>query len=370
METKPRITHLITSLKVGGAEALLVDLVQELHNDGYRNQVLYFYDGPNRLLLDKMGVETVRISGLFRLYDPIFFVRLVKMVRAFKPNVIHASLWSANLCARVVGRLLGIPVLCAIHSNTNLAGAGNRNSRFRTVIDRVLKYWASRYVLVSSQMDSTILPAKRTVVIQNGVRVGSLASSQKLMHSLDLKNKFVVGAVGRFCSVKNYALLLDSFALLNTKYRDTVLVLLGQGELETELKDQAKRFGIMDKVRFIHSNKAVDYYSLFDCFVMTSWEEGLSIALLEAMSFGVPPVVVKPEGVHEVIEHDTNGLLVGHHDKELIVQEIERLLVDPVLHRQIAMEAQQTIQHQFSFTKMVDCYKEQYAQLSNNFIDV
>ncbi|HJM69049.1 MAG TPA: glycosyltransferase [Candidatus Babeliales bacterium] len=363
MLRKKTIIHIITSLKVGGAEALLVELIKSLQVKGYHNEVIYFHDGPNRQCLEQLGIKPIKISGFIKLYDPVFFMRLVRTVKQLNPHVIHSSLWSANVFARLVGKILNIPILCAIHSQTNLATVGTKNSRFRTFIDRCLANWAQRYVLVSSQMDGAGLPQDKVVTIQNGVQRYQLTTTKNLPQELNIEEDcFVVGTVGRFSPVKNYSLLLKAFAVFHGFYNNSVLLLVGQGELEQQLRDEAVQFGIMDKVRFIRSNQATEYYPLFHCFVMTSWQEGLSIALLEAMSVGVPPVIVKSDGEHEVV-HSDNGILVDAYKPEILAASILRLAQNPEEQKKLGIAAARTIESEFSFSRMVEQYQREYDKL-------
>ncbi|OGB97586.1 hypothetical protein A3F06_03580 [candidate division TM6 bacterium RIFCSPHIGHO2_12_FULL_36_22] len=363
MPRKKTIVHIITSLKVGGAEALLVELVQALRAKNYHNEIIYFHDGPNRQCLEQLGFKTTQISGVIKLYDPIFFVRLIRIVKKLRPHVIHSSLWSANVCARLVGKLLRIPVLCAIHSQTNLATIGTKNSRFRSIIDKLLAHWAQCYVLVSSQMNGFGLPHEKVITIQNGVQLNKSTKNETLTKQFNTNNCFVVGSVGRFSLVKNYSLLLESFAVFLESYTNSVLLLVGQGELEQQLRKQAIQLGIATKVHFIKANKATEYYPLFHCFVMTSWQEGLSIALLEAMSAGVPPIIIKPDGKHEVVQSNNNGILVNVYESKSLAKSLLKLAQNPILQEKLGRAAALTIESEFSFSKMVEQYQREYDKL-------
>ena len=362
MENKPHILHCITSLKVGGAETVLVQLVQALQQDGYTNTVVYFYDGPNRPKLEQLGIKTVSISGWVTLYDPIFMFRLWRAIKAISPDIIHSSLWTANFCSRFIGKLLSIPVVCAIHSSTNLATQGTKNSSVRTYLDRALVNFARKYVLVSKSIPLSFIPASQHVVIQNGIQAVFIHKNITLEKELGItSDTFIIGTVGRFCAVKNYSLLLDSVALIQAKHDHVLLLMIGQGELESELKAQAQRLNL--GVKFIQSNRVQDYLPLFDCFVMTSWQEGLSIALLEAMSAGVPPVIIEPTGVHEVVEHNQNGLLVPTYTPQAVATTITTLVDSPTLHTALSISARKTVQATFSLNSMITKYKRLYQHV-------
>ena len=95
---------------------------------------------------------------------------------------------------------------------------------------------------------------------------------------------------------------------------------------------------------------------------MTSWQEGLSIALLEAMSVGVPPVIVKSDGEHEVV-HSDNGILVDAYKPEILAASILRLAQNPEEQKKLGIAAARTIESEFSFSRMVEQYQREYDKL-------
>lgn len=361
---KKHIVHLISSLKVGGAEMVLVSLIKNL-DSSHKNTVIYFHDGPNRKVLEEKGVKVISIKGLLSIYDPLFFIRLIRCIRQLTPDVIHSSLWSANVAGRIVAKWLDIPILCAIHSSTNLARRGRRNSLFREHVDRALAHWADKYVLVSSTIQFPFIPSTKSLVINNGVIPAQKTRREELMNHLGIEeDDFVVGSVGRLSPVKNFSLLIEAFAGFHGDYPKSKLIIVGYGDEEDKLRALIKRLNLEGVAVLIEASPAIDYYSLFNVFAMTSWQEGLSIALLEAMSVGCAPVVVQPDGVHEVLEHKVNGWLVRKHEPREVTGALKELLLDRSLYTQLSDQAERTVQNKFTIQKMVVQYSELYQDLS------
>src|ERR1700722_14765890 len=122
MKQTPHIIHIISSLCRGGAETVLCDLVAGLHAKGYRQTVIYFHDGPLRVSLENLGISVYHVTGFFCLYDPVFWWRVFRLLAQLRPQIIHASLWSAGFVGRMVGKMGGIPVVTAIHAHLDHHG--------------------------------------------------------------------------------------------------------------------------------------------------------------------------------------------------------------------------------------------------------
>lgn len=114
----------------------------------------------------------------------------------------------------------------------------------------------------------------------------------ELRKELNISNKFVVGHVGRFTHQKNHAFLIEVFKEILKCKNDAILVLIGDGELRSEVYEKVRKLGIEDNVVFCGSKGNVaDYLNIFDVFLFPSYFEGLPIALIEAQASGIPCVI-------------------------------------------------------------------------------
>ena len=360
-KAKIKLLHITSSLKIGGAERVLCDLIQYLDSNIFEHHVIYFHAGPHVQTLHELGVPTYHIRGAISLYDPIFFARLYRTIKKINPDTMHTLLWAANVSGRIVGKLLKIPVMSAYHNNVDQDGA------LRAWFDRATLKWAHQLVAVSDgvaqslQLRDPWLQAPRLVVIPNGIDTSVLhANNQREAVSrapLGLaEHDFVVGSVGRFVPVKRYDLLIDAFALAHQHNNALKLLLVGVGPLEQELRAHARKHGLEAVVTFVIGQPAYRYYRIFDCFAQTSDKEGISIALLEAMSFGVPCVVTTMEKGHAVIEHLQTGVLVAAGDAHAIAHNFLMMAQNHAVRRSISHSASQLINHKFRLDRMIERY--------------
>ncbi len=360
IDKRIKLLHITSSLKVGGAETVLCKLLENL-SEGFEHHVIYFHDGPMRKRIEDLGIPTYHVKGLLGLYDPLFWWRLFLKVRSIKPDKIHSLLWAANVASRIVGILLRVPVMCVYHNNVDLDGG------LRNLLDRLTIGFTDQLVAVSDEVALTIsqnapqISPKNVKVIKNGVNAQALfEKSQKLVvtrASLGLSaDHVVIGSVGRFHPIKRYDLLLHAFALLHVRFPATRLVLVGQGPLEQDLRDLAKKLGIADQIIFVVGQQAAGYYPLFDVFVQTTDREGISMALLEAMSCKVACVVTHAGLVHPVLQHGKTGLVVPAGNIPALVDAVTKIVADHSLKRELGAQAYKVVQSEFNEVAMIEKY--------------
>ena len=113
----------------------------------------------------------------------------------------------------------------------------------------------------------------------------------ELRQELKIEDKFVIGHIGRFCYAKNHDFLIDVFYEVSKKKDNAILMLIGVGELEEEVKNKVKNLGIEDKVLFLgKKNDAYRYYQAMDLFLFPSKYEGLGMVSIEAQASGLPVI--------------------------------------------------------------------------------
>ena len=366
-KNKPIILHSISSLKIGGAENVLCSLALSLKND-FKQHVCYIHGGPFLDVLKKNNISTTQIKGIVSKYDPLAFYRIFKLVKKIKPNIIHSSLWLSNIMCCVVGKILNIPTIAALHNNLEQDGS------FRNFISKLVLPLAGYIVPVSYEVGQGFecrfpdYPKDKIVVIRNGVDwkgfLDGAEKEKKTREDLGFgKDDFIIGSVGRFESVKNYQLLIRVCHRLFLEYPRAHLVIVGSGSQEKYLKALATKLGIKNRVTFITNQSARGFYNLFDCYVQTSSQEGVSIALLEAMSFGLPCIITNLKQLHDVILQNKNGIIVPAENEGCLASAVGGVMDDVTMKMFIGENARCTIKNKFDIFYMTGKYKEVYGNI-------
>jgi glycosyltransferase involved in cell wall biosynthesis len=147
------------------------------------------------------------------------------------------------------------------------------------------------------------------------------------------------------------------------KAPNTWLLLAGRGELEQELKEEAQRLGIAERVRFLGLRQDVPkLLAVMDVFVLPSLSEGLSIALLEAMRAGRPVVATRVGGNPELVIEGKTGFLVAAEDAPALAQAILKLLEDSNQAKTFGARARRLVEQQYTLDRMADEYLQLYQQ--------
>lgn len=300
IETPKRVLHVFMNLNLGGAESRIMDLfrtqdVNVLVNDFVimTDEHCYFTDevlarGGKIHIIDSPRKGLVK--NLWQLY------LLLRKKPKYTAVHAHTSYYS-GLCvfiaylARIRARIT--------HARNTSTGASNLSTRLMFSIGRLLtKNFATSRLAISSDAGNFLYGEKVNNscfdVIPNAFDFrkirhrGDIDAQDKLDFCIDSTLLNIV-CVGRFYAVKNHAFLLNLMQFMAQKSNDFCLHLIGDGELNEELKSKVQDLHLDKQVRFWGKRADVDQLlSLFDVMVMPSLNEGLGVAALEAQAAGLP----------------------------------------------------------------------------------
>ncbi|HUP64540.1 MAG TPA: glycosyltransferase family 4 protein [Thermoanaerobaculia bacterium] len=173
----------------------------------------------------------------------------------------------------------------------------------------------------------------------------------------------LVGVIGRLDRQKGQAILLEAWRELPRG--QGVLLLLGEGTLKESLRRQAEHFGIDTEIRFCGLVEDVgSYLEAIDVFVLPSLYEGLPLALLEAMSHGLPVIASDLAGIREAVRDGVEGLLVEPGDAVSLAAALERTLGDPALRRRLGAAARRRYEEEFTPEIVLTAYEKFFAEVA------
>jgi glycosyltransferase involved in cell wall biosynthesis len=213
----------------------------------------------------------------------------------------------------------------------------------RALIRRVLRR-AARVIALSRSWESKLIqmePAASVTWVVNPVPFPSVAGRAD--------GRLVV-SLGRLSARKGSRVLLEAFGEIADTHPDVTLVLAGDGEV-SELRTAAEEAGLRSRVRipgWLEHTQAMTYLDAAIVFALPSQDEGLPIALLEAMARGVPCIVTPVGGIPDVVTDNVNGLLVAVDDPAALASALHRVLGDPAFARALGDQARETAAELFS----------------------
>ncbi len=358
-----RVLQVIDSLRIGGAEMLVVNLHAGFRARGIECEYYLLHAEHNQLeqRLAELGAR-IHAPLSASVYSPLHIMELSRHLRTFDYNLVQVHLFPAQLWAACGGWLAdrALPLVTTEHSTY----ARRRKPWYRG-IDR---WMYGRYHRVASISPAATrgltawLPEVGGKITEcpNGVNVDFFASAVtpgKQAFFSAAEHVSVILCVGSLEHVKGQDILLRAVSLIP----DILLALVGDGPLCGELHALAAELGIESRVRFL--GRRMDVAQLLkaaDLYVQPSRWEGFGIAALEAMASGKAIVASDVPGLAQVV--GDAGLLFPAGDAAQLARSISTALDNPDLRQRLAQRAQQRAR-MFSLDTTLDCYEKLYREV-------
>ena len=166
---------------------------------------------------------------------------------------------------------------------------------------------------------------------------------------------FIFGTVSRLQPIKNQKLMINAFARIHEKYPQTHLLIVGDGEARKELEMLVSQLQLESSVTFTGFQKdPYRFYQIFDIVLLSSFSEGLSMTLIEAMAASRPAVVTNVGGNAEVVTDGENGLVVESDNVPLFTNAMEKSLINQIDLKVMGEHSRKKYLEQFSIENMVE----------------
>jgi glycosyltransferase involved in cell wall biosynthesis len=362
----------------GGYQNQALRLAQEMVDRNVTVHVVTHRHG--RLASDEIykGIYIHRVRALETGHIAAFSFLLSALVwmtrhrREFQ--LIHANRSSSGLIAGIIGFVLRKKIFYKLTRGDEIDIKGFRGGLWGRLKLMVLKRTVARFVAITREIESDLkrlgIPSNQIVRIPNGI--GQVPSShpcdrEEIRAALGFNaDTRVVTFVGRLVHAKGVDWLLEVWQRVTQRESKARLLIVGDGEERRSLEARAGAFGIRDSVVFAGEQQDVwRFLTITDVFVLPSRREGISNALLEAMSLGLPVIVTDDMlgGNREVVDNPANGCIVQFGDTNKFATSILKLLYDPDLRTAMAIRGRQVVEARFSLKSVADRYYELYRQL-------
>jgi len=349
-QTPLRITHLVSSLKVGGMEQFVVRLANAQQRRGHIVSILALHDGPLHSGVDN-GIRCLVPRSTSTLTRALSAMSMLALMR---PQVIHAHNETALHYGLLGKSITGARLLVTEHGFPQ-DSVRSATGREKAGVDTVVAVSAATAAAVEA-----IWGRSDVQVIHNGIAPARpIIARQDMRKALRLAPDDVVGiCVARIDGRKGH----DDLLLAIARIPRVQMLIVGSGAQQYALEKLAAALGVDDRVQFLgHRTDVPDLLSASDFFVLPSLSEGLPMSILEAMAAGLPIVATAVGGVEELVEAGRQGLIVQPSTPDDLATAIGELSADADLRRRYGESARQRVAAGFSFDRMVDRYDDIYA---------
>ena len=350
-----RVVHVSLGTEVGGMEKLLVELARLTDREQF-DLTFVSLQAAGALAgeIEMLGWPVVTMDKSLGL-KPSLVIRLAKVLRGIRPDVVHTHNTAAYLYGVAAAVIARVPRIIHTRHGRRLQASARGKYAFRA-----MSRWVDRVVSVSDDthrltIDDGLAEPKATV-IHNGVDLERFP--RRVAHP---DGRALV--VARLSREKDIASLVRGASLMRERQQVTIPIdVVGDGPERSSLEKLARSLGLEDSIRFHgqrHDIAAVLAES--SMFVLPSLTEGISLTLLEAMATGLPVVACRVGGNPEVVVDGQTGILVPPDDPLAIAEAMIRIHFDADLAKRMGCAARERVEQLFCVRRMVGQYEQLYA---------
>jgi glycosyltransferase involved in cell wall biosynthesis len=361
-----RVMFVNTSLEVGGAETLLVNLVRRLNRERVAPEIccLKQKGALGRLLATEVPV----FSDLLRSkYDLRILGRLRRVFRERDIDaVVTVGAGDKMFWGRLAARQARVPVIAsALHSTGWPDGVGRLNRMLTPLTDMFI---AVAEPHARHMVERERFPVEKVCVIPNGVDVDRFhprPADPKLRRTIGLPaDAPVAGILAALRPEKNHTMFLEVAARVLKEVPAAHFLVIGDGAERPHLERRAVELAIAERVHFLGTRPDIpELLTLLDVLLLTSLNEANPVSILEGLACGKPVVATRVGSVAETVADGENGYLVESGSVDTMARRVVELFRDPSLAAAFGAAGRQHVVNHWSVDRMVDGYEELLKRL-------
>ena len=309
--TPIRVAQMMTDMNYGGVEMVVMNYYR--HIDRSKVQFDFFaLEGsavPQQEEIERLGGHVYLVPRYTHLVQ--YERAIMELFRKNQYQIVHSHMNTLGVFSLWGAQRAGVPN--RIMHNHSVAGKGETKKNFvKYLLRPFAKIYPTQLCACSESAGRWLYGDSEFRVFNNAIDLEKFSfDAQKraaLRKELGLEGKFVVGHIGRFCYAKNHEYLIDVFNEIYQKRADAVLLLVGEGELEKNVRNKVDGLGLNSCVKFMGTeNDTSGFYQAMDVFVLPSRYEGLGLVAIEAQTCSLPVIcsteVPKEAGITDIIEY-------------------------------------------------------------------
>jgi len=334
-----RVLHIITRLDHGGSSINTIETVCRLNKEKYRTDLISgrTYD-PRKEIEHALIQKNIHVTFIDELrreihlwFDIIALLKLYLAIKKGKYDIVHTHSSKAGILGRWAAKWAGVnAIVHTPHGHVFYGYAGPVLTKIFVILERITARITDKIITLTDMgrdehVRFKVAPRAKFETIHTGVDFSHFNRSidpDKVRDSYQLPEKtFLIGSVTRLDPVKGTDVLINAMAQINRQFPQTRLMIVGEGSQRTKLKEQCQSLRISDKVIFTGYRKNVsELMQIMDVFVLSSFNEGMPRAIVEAMACGRPVIASRTGGIPSLIREGEDGFLVPPGDVQALVQ--------------------------------------------------
>ncbi len=380
---KIRVLRLFSRLNIGGPAIHVILATAGLDSRRYESHLVVGREGQREGnffdLAHAKGVSFRVIPSFVRRISPILdlitLVRLYRLMKRGRPDIVHTHTAKAGALGRIAARMAKVPVVVhTFHGSVFQGYFDTLSSHVFQLIETSLAGWTDMVVSVSPRVAEElerrqVAPRRKIEVIYLGLELDRYQHLDEyrgnLRHELGVSRDVpLIGCVGRLAPIKDLPTLFRAMVNLNNSQPDAILLVVGDGPERQNLELEAYRLGISSNVRFLGFRRDLErIYADIDLAVNCSINEGTPVALIEAMSSGVPVVATSVGGTPDLLRGGLLGKLVPATDPKRLSDAMFDVLEQRERSLGLAQKARCQVLKQFRAQRLLSDLDNLYTRL-------
>ena len=353
-----KILHVITSLRTGGAEKLMVDLLPRLRDLGNDVELLLF-DGIRTPFYEQLESQGIKIHALKiggSVYNPLNIFKLIPYLKKY--DIVHTHNTAPQLFAAIAHKF---SCKCRLITTEHSTNNRRRSIKFFSYIDKWMYKQYDHIICISKIAETNLKNYLKEdfyhiSTINNGVDIFKYMSAEPEQEILNqFKGKKTAIMVAGFRWEKDHKTLIKAYQHLPEEYH---LLLAGTGILQPEYEKLCQEMNLKNRIHFLGMRSDIPrLLKSVDVVIMSSHFEGLSLSSIEGMASGKPFIASDVNGLREVVEGA--GVLFPHEDDKTLADEIQKLSENTEYRKKVISLCQQKAK-QFDIKLMTASYNKLY----------
>lgn len=379
------IAFVLTPIEFGGAERVCLNLLQAYSRSDFNIIPILLIRPWEKKNIFAAEIEKLRISyftipvairpiheGKDRYRIPRCYHFLFKIMKKVRFNLIHTNGYFADILGIPMAKIFRIPHIATCHGYID----NDSTLKMYNKLDMMMLRFSDRIITVAESIKEKLIgqgvSEKLICTITNSVLTTDIAEGKMLERRTETRMRYnidndeiAIGYVGRLSEEKGLEFAIYAVKELIELGRRIKLVLIGDGPQRLKLENVAKDQNIKRTVLFAGFQSNVnDLLPGIDIFILPSLTEGTPMALLEAMSYGIPTVASAVGGVPKVIDDRKNGMLVPPGDVNKLVEALNFLIENQKYRNELSVAGKVKVQQKYGLKNWIGSIETIYHELT------
>lgn len=366
---KLKIAHITFDMRIGGTEMVIKNIIEGSDSNLFDMSIFCIEKqlGPWGIELKKSGTK-VEVEERKPGFDISMLLKIRNYLKNNRIDIAHCHQYTPWVYCVIAAAGTKTKVIFTEHGRFY----PDFSSWKRKLVNPLLIKITDQVTAISSATKMALtqfefIPSDKIKVVYNGIKPLQIDIDDvnKIRTELDIKDGSIVfGTIARLDPIKNHQMMLQAFKLVKERYKNARLVIVGDGEELQNITVTIEQLDLKNDVILTgYKTNPTSYLATFDTYLLSSFSEGTSMTLLEAMSISKPCVVTDAGGNKEIVLNNKTGFVTPNDNAEAFADAMIKLIKNPQMHKEMSRKSVERYRELFAENAMNNSYEKIYKAL-------